>query len=51
VWLDDHGTRTRITAPDLRVEVTAGKSPLVSLGKKSHASKRVPANEVQDSDF
>jgi hypothetical protein len=51
VWLDDHGTRTRITAPDLRVVVTAGKSYLVSLGEKSHAAKRVPSDAVQDSDF
>jgi hypothetical protein len=51
VWLDDHGTRTRITVPDLRVVVTAQKSPLVSLGKKFHATKRVPSDEVQAPSF
>jgi hypothetical protein len=42
VWLDNRGVRTRITAPDLRVVVTAGKSRLISLGEKA---ERFPLDE------
>ena len=34
-----------------KVIVTAGKSRLVSLGEKGHATKRVPPGEVLDSFF
>jgi hypothetical protein len=42
VWLDNRGARTRITAPNLRVVVTAGKARLISLGEKA---ERFPPEE------
>ena len=43
VWLDNRGTRERITADRLEVTVAAGQSQLVSLGEAGQQAKAAPS--------